>query len=47
MAVQQGLFTLVYVSKEFSNKSLARKREVQIKKWTRVKKEKLVKGEWR
>jgi len=47
MAVQQGPFVLVYVSKEFPNKSLARKREIQIKKWTRDKKEKLISGEWK
>ena len=46
MAVQQGPFTLVYVSKEFSNKSLARRREAQVKKWTKEKKKKLIKGEW-
>ena len=40
MAKQQGPFTLVM------NKSEARKREVQIKKWSRIKKEKLISGEW-
>ncbi|KKT95074.1 MAG: hypothetical protein UW97_C0029G0003 [Parcubacteria group bacterium GW2011_GWA2_45_15] len=46
MATQQGPFTLVYVSKEFPDKSSARKREVQIKRWTKSKKEKLIRGEW-
>lgn len=45
-AVIQGPFTLEYVSEAFEGKSAARKREVQIKKWTREKKEKLIKGEW-
>lgn len=47
MAIQQGPFELVYVSEEFPNKSIARKREIQIKKWNRGKKEKLIKGEWK
>ena len=47
MAIQQGPFVLAYVSKEFPNKSAARKREVQIKKWTKAKKERLIKGEWK
>ena len=34
MAIQQGPFKLIYVSKEFPNKSSARIREAQIKKWT-------------
>lgn len=46
MAKQQGPFTLVYVSAPFPNKSEARKREVQIKGWSREKKGKLVSGEW-
>lgn len=46
MAKQQGPFELVYVSPEFPNKSGARKREAQLKKWSREKKEKLIKGEW-
>jgi putative endonuclease len=45
-AMQQGPFTLAYVSTVFPDKSSARKREVQIKKWTKEKKEKLIKGEW-
>jgi len=35
--------TLVYSEKHI-NKSEARKREIQLKGWTRVKKEKLIKG---
>ena len=46
MGRQQGLFTLVYVSPSFPNKSLARKREIQIKGWNREKKEKLINGGW-
>ena len=46
MAKQQGPFMLVYVSRLFKDKSTARKREAQIKKWTREKKDKLIKGEW-
>jgi len=47
MGKQQGPFTLVYISQKFPNKSEARKREAQIKKWTRDKKEKLINGEWK
>lgn len=47
MAIKQGPFELVYVSEKFLNKSSARKREIQIKRWTREKKEKLVSGEWK
>lgn len=46
MAKQQGPFTLVYVSGSFPNKSEARIREVQIKKWSKKKKQKLIGGEW-
>jgi putative endonuclease len=46
MGRQQGPFILVYVSKKFVNKSEARKREVQIKRWTREKKEMLISGKW-
>jgi len=46
MAKQQGPFNLAYVSKEFLNKSLARKREAQIKRWTKEKKERLINREW-
>ena len=47
MAKQQGPFSLVYVSPTFSKKSEARKREAQIKRWTKEKKEKLILGEWK
>ena len=43
-AVNQGPFQLVYVSKSFSNKSQARKREIQVKGWRREKKIMLIKG---
>ena len=47
MAKQHGSFVLLYMSSPFPNKSEARKREVQLKKWSREKKEKLIKGEWK
>lgn len=47
LAQQQGPFSLVYVSPPFPNKSEARKREIQIKGWSREKKEKLINGEWK
>ena len=46
-AIQQGGMTLVYRSSPFPNKSEARKREAQIKRWSRKKKEKLISGEWK
>ncbi len=46
MAKQQGPFQIVYISQPFLNKSAARKREIQIKGWSREKKEKLIKGKW-
>ena len=46
MAKQYGPFKLVYISKEGFNKSGARKREIQVKKWSRIKKLKLISGEW-
>ncbi len=46
LAKDQGPFALVYVSPSFSSKSEARKREIQIKGWSRYKKEKLIHGEW-
>ncbi len=45
-AKDQGPFQLVYSSKAFPNKSLARKREIQIKGWSREKKLKLINGAW-
>ncbi len=45
-AKEQGPLTMTYVSVPFPNKSIARKREVQIKKWSREKKERLISGEW-
>lgn len=47
MAIRQGPFKLLYISTLFPNKSLARKRESQIKRWTREKKELLIKGDWK
>ncbi|MBI2327473.1 GIY-YIG nuclease family protein [Candidatus Curtissbacteria bacterium] len=46
-AIEQGPFELVYVSEAFPNKSEARKREIQIKGWSREKKLKLISGEWK
>ncbi len=46
MARQHGSFSLVYISPAFPNKSGARKREVQLKGWSREKKGKLINGEW-
>lgn len=46
LARQQGPFTLVYVSNPLFSRSEARIREIQIKGWTRSKKEKLISGEW-
>jgi predicted GIY-YIG superfamily endonuclease len=45
-AVNQGPFVLCYVSGPFSDKSAARIREIQIKGWSREKKEKLINGVW-
>ncbi len=47
MAKQHGIFSLLYISPAFANKSEARKREVQLKGWSREKKEKLIKREWK
>jgi predicted GIY-YIG superfamily endonuclease len=47
MGREQGPFTLIYISPAFVNKSGARKREAQIKRWKREKKEKLIRGEWK
>ncbi|HLD63786.1 MAG TPA: GIY-YIG nuclease family protein [Candidatus Peribacteraceae bacterium] len=45
-AHDHGGLKLLYVSLPFTDKSLARLREVQIKGWSRLKKEKLISGEW-
>jgi len=45
-AINQGPFVLVYKSQPFLDKSSARMREIQIKGWSREKKEKLIRGEW-
>lgn len=45
-AIDQGSMKLVYTSKAFADQSSARLREVQIKGWTRLKKQKLIHGEW-
>lgn len=45
-AVIQGPLDLMYVSPAFNNKSEARKREIQIKNWSRKKKIKLIEGDW-
>ncbi len=45
-ARDQGPFTLVYISSKFNSKSEARKREIQLKGWSRIKKQKLIDGTW-
>ena len=45
-AIDQGPLTLVYTSAAFPDKSKARKREIQIKGWSRMKKLKLINGDW-
>ncbi|PIQ75694.1 hypothetical protein COU78_02885 [Candidatus Peregrinibacteria bacterium CG10_big_fil_rev_8_21_14_0_10_49_24] len=45
-AYDQGALRLIYTSPPFPDKSSARKREMQIKGWSREKKEKLIRGEW-
>ncbi len=44
--IDQGPFKLVYISEAFDSKSDVRKREIQIKKWSHNKKEKLIQGAW-
>lgn len=44
-AKQNGELKLVYVSSLLKNQSIARKREIQLKGWTRAKKLKLISGE--
>lgn len=46
-AHDQGALVIRYLSSPLSDKSTARKREIQIKGWTREKKEKLIIGEWK
>lgn len=46
-AYEQGPFVLSYVSQAFPDKSVARLREAQIKGWSRIKKERLIRGEWK
>lgn len=46
MAYDQHGFTLQYISGAFTTKAVARRRELQIKKWSRQKKENLIKGVW-
>jgi len=45
-AINQGPFKLVYTSIPFKSKGSAHVRELQLKGWTREKKEKLINGEW-
>jgi putative endonuclease len=45
MAVNQGPFVLVYTSPSLPNQSVARKLEIQVKSWPRVKKQKLIDGQ--
>lgn len=46
-AYDQGALRLLYTSLPFPDQSSARKREIQIKGWTREKKEKLIQGTWK
>ena len=46
-AQDQGALRLFYTWPPFPDQSSARLREVQIKGWTREKKEKLIQGEWK
>lgn len=46
-AKQQGPFKLIYISSTFPSKADARKREIQIKSWSKNKKSKLISGEWK
>ncbi len=46
MAIEQGPFELVYASQAFHSKSVARKREIQVKDWSQAKKLKLISGKW-
>lgn len=46
-AIEQGPFELIYTSGTFPDKSEARKREIQIKGWSREKKLKLINGVWK
>lgn len=46
MTRDQGAFKLLYISQPFVDKSSARKREIQLKGWSREKKEKLITGVW-
>ncbi len=44
-AINQGPFELVYVSLAFKDKTDARKRELQVKDWSQIKKIKLISGD--
>jgi putative endonuclease len=46
-AIDQGPFELVFVSKPINNYREARQLEIKIKKWSQVKKNKLISGEWK
>ena len=45
-AVEQDPFLLAYQLSPFKSKSMARKRELQIKGWRRENKEHLIYGDW-
>lgn len=46
-AHDQGVLRLLYTSSPYEQKSDARNREIQIKGWTRIKKERLIRGGWK
>jgi len=45
MAKSQGPFKLVYTSEPMPNQSTARQHEIQIKRWYRKRKERLINGD--
>jgi predicted GIY-YIG superfamily endonuclease len=46
-ARDRGELRLVYISVPYPSKSIAIKREIQLKGWSRAKKLKLMSGEWK
>ena len=45
LARSQGPFTLIYTSPPLPDQSTARKREIEVKRWSRERKEKFIKEE--
>ena len=44
LARSQGPFTLIYTSPSLPDQSAARKREIEVKSWSRKRKEQLIEG---